>query len=315
MIEIDGISSSILLIRKDLAGKKFRVAENNESSEKYIDEATENLQGKNIVAIDPGKNSILYCVDSDKKDANTLDYRQTQRRKESKTKKYAAIIDSLKKTKINNQLVVEIETELSLFNRKTLQISGYLKYLSKKNEINRKLAQFYQQKIFRKLKLNGYINRKRHEQKLVNRFKNKFGNPKDTVVCIGDYEQRHHMKHKEPTKGIGMRTVLRKAGYSVYLVDEHKTSCRCSKCGGQNKKFMPRKNHNGNLVLVHALLRCQNGCGVWNRDCNGSSNIYKIVKNSIDKLARPVHLLRKQTKVKIKLTVQVKQLNGSLPSS
>ena len=67
--------------------------------------------------------------------------------------------------------------------------------------------------------------------------------------------------------------------------------------------------------MVNALLRCQNCCGVWNRDSNGSNNIYKIAKNSIDKLIRPGHLLIKQSKVMIKLTVRVKQLNGSLPSN
>ena len=37
-----------------------------------------------------------------------------------------------------------------------------------------------------------------------------------------------------------------------------------------------------------------------------------ISKNSIDKLARPGHLLRKQTKVKIKLTVRVKRFSTIL---
>ena len=45
----------------------------------------------------------------------------------------------------------------------------------------------------------------------MTRFKNKFGDPKDTVICIGDWEQRHHMKYKEPTKGVGMRTGTKKS--------------------------------------------------------------------------------------------------------
>ena len=51
------------------------------------------------------------------------------------------------------------------------------------------------------------------------------------------------MKYKEPTLGKGMRTLFRRNKYQVYLVDEHKTSCRCSKCeGGVCEKFMVRDN-------------------------------------------------------------------------
>ena len=38
------------------------------------------------------------------------------------------------------------------------------------------------------------------------------------------------MKFKEATKGKGMRTLFRKAGFQTYLIDEFRTSCRCSKC-------------------------------------------------------------------------------------
>ena len=32
------------------------------------------------------------------------------------------------------------------------------------------------------------------------------------------------------------------------------------------------------LRLVHGLLSCKRSCGLWNRDRNGSSNIYKITE-------------------------------------
>ena len=32
---------------------------------------------------------------------------------------------------------------------------------------------------------------------------NQFGNPEDTIICFGYYEQRKHMKYKEPIKGRG----------------------------------------------------------------------------------------------------------------
>ena len=38
---------------------------------------------------------------------------------------------------------------------------------------NNKLYKFYEKYIFRKLKLNGFINKKKHEQKMINNFKNR----------------------------------------------------------------------------------------------------------------------------------------------
>ena len=93
-----------------------------------------------------------------------------------------------------------------------------------------------------------------------------------------------------------MRQLLRKNKYQVYLVDEYRTSCRCSKCeGGECSKFMTRENpkpYRNNFRLVHGLLSCQNCANVWNRDCNGAKNIYKIAKNIINEKERPGYLSR-----------------------
>ena len=78
---------------------------------------------------------------------------------------------------------------------------------------------------------------------MINRFEKMFGSPEETIVCFGNYEQKRHMKFKEPIKGRGIRTLFRKKGYKTYLVDEFRTSCKCSKCeGGDCKKFLVREN-------------------------------------------------------------------------
>ena len=53
----------------------------------------------------------------------------------------------------------------------------------------------------------------------------------------------------------------------------------------------PRPNKD-DMRFVHGLLRCKSGCGLWNRDRNGSSNIYKIAETAINKLERPSYLCR-----------------------
>jgi len=324
MIETDGVSCSILMLRNDLIGKRIPNIKVGSNSEQYIDELTDytNIKNKKIVCIDPGKSDILYCVDDDNKEANEFRYTQDSRRKECKIKKYAKIILEFKKEKVEGKTIIEYETELSKLNRKTLIITDFKEYIKKKSEINNKLYKFYEKYIFRKLKLNGYMNRKKNEQKLMNNFKKIFGKPEETIVIFGDFEQKQHMKYKEATKGVGMRKLFRQNNYKVYLVDEFRTSCMCSICKteiGRCEKFQIRKNpkpYKSGNILVHGAIRCKNCEAVWNRDVNGATNICRIAKNAINGLERPKYLCRekkdedvkveKPKKEKIKKVIQKK---------
>ena len=309
MIETNGVSCSILMLRNDLIGKRIPNSKVGSNTEQYIDELTDysNIKNKKIVAYDPGLSDILYCVDNDNKDAIEFRYTQDSRRKECKIKKYAKIILEFKKEKIDGKTVIEYETELSKLNRKTLIIKDFKEYIKKKSEINKKLYKFYEKYIFRKLKLNGYMNRKKNEQKLINNFRKIFGKPEDVIICGGDFEQKQHMKYKEATKGIGMRKLFRQNNYKVYLVDEFRTSCMCSICKteiGRCEKFQIRENpkpYKSGNILVHGLISCKNCFNVWNRDVNGATNIYRIAKNAINGLERPKYLCREKKDENIKV--------------
>ena len=143
------------------------------SRELYIDELDDysTLQNKTIVGIDPRKDDLIYCVDNASKDANAFRYSQDQRRTETKMKKYNNIILAMKTNKIDGKIIIEYETELSHYNRKSLQITKYKEYLREKNRINQILFQFYRKELFRKLKFGKYINIKRNDQKMVRNFK------------------------------------------------------------------------------------------------------------------------------------------------
>ena len=131
---------------------------------------------------------------------------------------------------------------------------------------------------------------------MLRQFENIFGKPDEVLVCFGDWEQKRHMKFKEPTKGKGMRTLFRRHGYQTFLVDEHRTSCKCSECErGDCVKFMPRENPRPwrqDVRLVHGLLSCTNCGNIWNRDTNGAKNIHKIAYNAVRGLDRPAYLCR-----------------------
>jgi hypothetical protein len=113
---------------------------------------------------------------------------------------------------------------------------------------------------------------------------------------LNDWEQRQQMKYKEPTKGKGMRSLFRKCGYNTYLVDEFRSSCKCSQCnGGECKNFLMVENpkpYRNNQQMCWGLLRCKSCNGFWNRDCNGAKNIYKIAENAVKQINRPDYLCR-----------------------
>ncbi len=309
MIETDGVSCSILMLRNDLIGKRIPNIKVSLNSEQYIDELNDytNIKNKKIVAIDPNKADLIYCVDNDNKEANEFRYTQDSRRKECKIKKYAKIILEFKKEKVDDKTIIEYETELSKLNRKTLIIKDFKEYIKKKSEINNKLYKFYEKYIFRKLKLNGYINKKKHEQKMINNFKKIFGKPEEVIITIGDWEQKKQMKYKEASKGVGMRKLFRQNNYKVYLVDEFRTSCMCSICKeetGRCEKFQVRENpkpYKSGNVLVHGLLECKTCNNVWNRDVNSATNIYRIAKNAINGLERPKYLCREKKDENVKV--------------
>jgi len=297
MIETDGVSATILFIRNEFIGKHLP---NNKFKEKeqYLDELNDysELQSKKIVAVDMGKSDLIYCVDGNEKDANKFRYSQDQRRKETKSKKFSKLILEFRRTIINDRTVIEYETDLSNYNKKSLNIDEFKSYVKKKNEINHILFDFYEKYLFRKLKLNGYLNTKRSEQRMILNFQKKFGTPETVIIAFGDWEQRQQMKYKEPTKGKGMRSLFRKYGYKTYLVDEFRSSCKCSQCNrGECKNFLMVENpkpYRNNQQMCWGLLRCKSCNGFWNRDCNGAKNIYKIAENSVKSIARPVYLCR-----------------------
>ena len=77
--------------------------------------------------------------------------------------------------------IIELETELSKLNKKSLNLTKFKEYIQKKSEINGLLFSFYEKYIFRKLRLQSYRNTKKSEQKMLNRFKHIFGNENDDV--------------------------------------------------------------------------------------------------------------------------------------
>ena len=110
--------------------------------------------------------------------------------------------------------------------------------------------------------------------------------------------------------------IFRQNNYKTYLVDEFRTSCMCSICKteiGRCEKFQIRKNpkpYKSGNILVHGLLTCKKCLGVWNRDVNSATNIYRIAKNAINEIERPKYLCRekKDENIKVEKPKKVKKV-------
>ncbi len=155
---------------------------------------------------------------------------------------------------------------------------------------------------FRKAKWHTFINTQRSEAKMLQNFEATFGSPDQVVVGFGDWEQRQGLKlHLEPTKGKGMRKLLRKAGYPVALVDEHRTSCQCHHCKAEEarcEKFLwvenprPWRREQYPRVLRHGLVKCTTCGRWWNRDANSALNMELIMRQQALGFERPTYLQR-----------------------
>jgi len=321
LIETDGVGCSILLskkIEKNLG--------NNKIKEKYIQDLTDSelisLKDKTLVGIDPGLSDLLFACKEKNKNNKPIVFRytQNQRRVETKIKKHRKELHAHKtKEKIKGKTIQEWESELSIFNKKTLNLDLYVPYLEKKNEINSIISKFYHKNLYRVHKLHKYSANQRSEAKMINKFKEMFGPPEKTVIGIGDYEQFKHMKFLEPVKGKGFREVFRKAGYEIYLIDEFRTSMMCSFCQDKDdccEKFRKREHRK---YLCHGLLRCKTCKRMWNRDLNASINIKRILENeilgainSVNKDERRPLYLKRQPKILKVVTKIIKPKKSSI---
>lgn len=319
-IMTDGISATVLLVAKShahlLHPHSLRVAPLVEVYIHDIDEDTRQvLSTMNIVAIDPGKSDILSAEDPD--NHKSFRYTQNQRRFETGSGYYRKILLTEKRATMvavirpNNgpylvglqRNIEQLETEFGQHNnKKVLTFEAFSSYIKNKLRFNLETRPFYNHPKHRKRRFQRYRKRQKSEAKMLNNFRAIFGPPGECAIVIGDFCQNYHMRFVEPVKGKGFRNLFRRAGYRhLYLVDEFRTSSRCSSCEGgicsqfrRVKNPKPRSRNAYPIITCRGLLRCENPkCRtLWNRDVLGRQNIHKIAKCAIFFGDRPDYLMR-----------------------
>jgi hypothetical protein len=342
VIKTDGVSVSIIFVKKDKKNKKGRIKTYTKSEIKEIEKEKKinedayiedmSIEGinklfenKSYICIDPNYGDLIHgVVGNFHNDAivfgTTFNYTRNQRRKECKVTKYknirkdmtnkkikmdpkseiSLLIGKIKKdkTQINEATIMEIQTVLSQFNSKTCDTKKFLEYVKYKNKIHLLIKDVYREEIFRKLKMNVYINTQKSESKMMTNFKEKIGEPENVIIIYGDYDDKNtQVKGKEPIVSKRLRRVFRENRYRVLLINEYNTSALCNICCQKTESCKTRiskkpkykeKNH---IEEVWGLRRCSNlNCKVttkkgvlcrrvYNRDDNACMNMIKIVEH------------------------------------
>jgi hypothetical protein len=281
-IQTDGISCSLLFIRKDLAerkrGDKIPVipAQKFTNIEDLSETELNDLKTRNIVGCDPGKHSLVYMVDSTGK---KLQYTASQRKFESNQKRNQIV---MKKEKEKNKIQEE-ETDLSKQKGKTVDYEKFKTYITEKNKLNTSVKDFYNRATWRKAKFRSYSYGKQTIDNFLNRIESTFG--KNIVIGYGNWSQTEQMKNYMPTLGVGLRRLIHKR-FDTITINECYTSQNCCDC------YSKLEHHNDiNGKEIFRLLKCvscKNKKIVFKtRDVNSAVNIRNLTRCWLETRTRP----------------------------
>ena len=289
-LQTDGISCSLLFIRKDLKDKKWgsRVptlpTQDFHNIEDLSVEQLDILKDRNIVGCDPGKHSLVYMMD---KQGNKLQYTASQRKIESYGKRNERIL--LQEKKRNN--IIEKETHLSSKNSKSVNYEKFKEFLVEKDKLNKETSDFYQKELWRKMNFRQYSYGKKSIDTFLNKIKETFGD--NILIGYGNWSRSSQMKHIMPTMNKGLRKLIHKK-YDTLTINEYYTSQKCCECYKDLKHYKDKKGKE-----IYRLFHCSNCVSYENkntvfrtRDKNSAISIMKLTKEWIETQTRPSEFQR-----------------------
>ena len=279
---------------------------------------------------------------------NKFLYSYTTRRriKETKRKKYNKLINNKKKktlikivkkdkTKGENRLE-DYEKKLNKYNSKTVDSKKFGEFIKlkiiMKNIINLEEPEpsdMTYNEYIKKLKWFAYINKKRHEDKLLNEIEKIFGI--DAIFVIGDWSRKDGLKYIS-TPNVHMTNLL-KTRFKVYLINEYNTSKLYHKTEKEgenlNIKITYTKeitNEEGKIIKetmtstkkIHSILTFKTGkksSECINRDYNAVLNMFKIIKSLLETKLRPTNYTYKPKQEKNLIAVKGVKSSSSIKLS
>ena len=217
----------------------------------------------------------------------------------------------IKETKImlknNSQKMIKIVNGMIKSKKSDKLIEENLNY---EFEILRLKEKIEYNKYLQKLKWFGYMNKQRHENKLLNDLEKVYG--KEATFIFGDWSGKGKTK-RISMPNMGMKKLLEKR-FEIYLLDEYGTSKYCwkTKEEGKNKEVDMKWKKEGKEYVskkkLHSILTFKMGEKremIINRDYNANINMQEIVRSLLKEGDKPERFKRKVTtekEVGIKVT-------------
>jgi hypothetical protein len=282
-IHTDGISCSLLFIRKDLQNEEGVKESYSITDLKFpalVDETDPEQYAERLVGCDPGKRSLVYLSDGKRK----LQFTAPQRKFESWSGKMQYRIKTLREgitlQKEDAEFTpAQVEGALSEYRHNTTYHGKFLEYCAAKTQARTMTSEFYRHEVFRKMRMRTWIRGRSSVDRFVNRIGETFG--QDCVIAYGDWSRTTQMKGCMPSLGIGLRRLIHRK-YRTFSVNEAYTSKRCSCCGSDMENARGELR-DGSFGSIHRL-KCCSGCvssdnknvALRNRDLNAAKNILQV---------------------------------------
>lgn len=285
-ISTNGCSVSVFL-QKEKESSRVHLVDGKDKGFDKMPSSFDHFQ--HFVGVDPGKNYVMSafsgeeingksrCVQVSNKqirhDSKMDEHQEWEKSMRKNNKEYMNAINSLPSLKTGS--LVDLQYRI----HETLVASVFL-------------FGFCHRKAFRQRRFKASVYSKKGMAGAVNKILDG-KDPSRTLVGHGDWSNPKGMKGKEPVPCKRMRQALRKAGAIVVEINEFRTSLVCSGCcTSKTKNVWYEKGDRS--VKCHETIRCRNSeCGVyWQRDVNGSRNIYSLLMAKVKGGERPSALSR-----------------------
>ena len=311
-IDTDGVHCAITFILKTYRHMKFKPSMTNEDTFKILtvqkDSVLTSLKGRPQVGNDPGKYYLLQMADEQGKH---LRYNRKQRAQESYQNQNQRVRNRLRQEPRSKKFTIKmkggpsyqhtlkttvegLETSLSVFNSMSMSTTSFKEYLKEKNKVLEQVMVHYQNIVYRKLKMRGFIYEKKSIDRLLNNISTTFG--ENVVIGYGNWSFTQQTKYNPPVMNKGLRRKVEKR-FTTYSIDEFNTSKRDYKCGKElEHHIIDGEKHYRCLVCKECQIREGHiGVRYVNRDINAALNICMCLRVWIENKTRPVHLRRTPT--------------------
>ena len=314
----DEYSKLSLEQQNEIKSKMKKKRNKCEYIENIIKNNIDDLTGKNIVVADPGLRSQITLLGQSNNDTAvqkfkvrfydksnddipyvSYSYRRKRRFRDSGQMKSRTLRENkINKTKINGKSLKEHESELCIYNKKTMDLESFNKYAALRIKLRDELTNEKKYiDYFSKSRWNSYVNMEQHESKILNEIQDIYG--KNAVIVLGDWSKSKNIKYMS-TPTIGTRKWLMKR-FPVYLIDEFCTSKYFGKSDeiikGEKFKMKNIVDEKVEVVTKHSVLTFQMGkekkeC-IIDRDYNSTICMMKIVKSLLSTGKKPKMFMRK----------------------